>query len=396
MQRPRWLRIVRPWRIPAAIRERQQSELRFRLSSSHFIAIFVVPAVVLVFAFVLAFVAAFLHGTVLPPRAFAGFLFAAIVGSLVYLLPGLVVASQLGKRRARDVSGPVSELSAAAAALANGDLSRRAAIEGKDELAALGSSFNSMAARLQSTLGREASERARAETALSANRELVANVSHELRTPVAVIRAHLEAQADDPAHAVEYSRIALRETERLQRLVDDLFALSRLETGAVSVERSPFDAAAAAREAVASLAEPARRDAGVLVRAADGSSDGAWAIGDRERVVQVLQNFIRNAIRFTPEGGIVVVRARRDGASTELSVADTGRGIAAEDLPHVFERFYRADASRSRTSGGAGLGLAIAKQLVQGMGGTVMAESQPGEGSVFTVSLPAASPPVGP
>ncbi len=394
MRRPRWLRPVRVWRIPAAIRERQRSELRFRLSSSHFIAIFAVPAVVLVFAFVLAFIAAFAHGAVLPPRAFAGFLFAAVVGSLIFLLPGLVVASVLGKRRARDVSGPVTELSDAAAALAEGDLSRRAAVTGADELAALGRSFNSMAARLQGTLHREASERARAEAALSANRELVANVSHELRTPVAVIRAHLEAQTEDPARAVEYSRIALRETDRLQRLVDDLFALSRLETGATTVAQAPFDAAAATREAVASLAEPARREAGVLVRAA-GTPDGPiWAVGDRERVVQVLQNFIRNAVRFTPEGGIVMVDARSEGATAQLIVADTGCGIAPEDLPHVFERFYRADASRSRAGGGAGLGLAIAKQLVEGMGGSVTAESQPGDGSVFTVSLLAAPAPV--
>jgi len=394
MGRPHWPRSVRFWRIPAAFRQRQRSELRFRLSASHFIAIFVVPAVVLVFAFGLAFVAAFAKGTVLPPRAFAGFLFVAFVGSLIFLLPGLIVASVLGKRRARDVSEPVMELSDAAATLADGDLSRRAAVAGEDELAALGRSFNSMASRLQETLLREASERARAEAALSANRELVANVSHELRTPVAVIRAHLEAQTEDPSRAVEYSRIALRETDRLQRLVDDLFALSRLEMGATTVARAPFDAAAAAREAVASLAEPARREAGVLVRAAEAPAGPAWAMGDRERVVQVLQNFIRNAVRFTPEGGIVVVDTRTEGATASLIVADTGCGIAPEDLPHVFERFYRADGSRSRAGGGAGLGLAIAKHLVEGMGGSVKAESQPGEGSVFTVSLAAAPAPV--
>lgn len=387
-----WWRYLGVIPIIRAVRERQERELRFRLTASHFMAIFVVPAVVLVVAFVVAFVAAFAHGTILPPQAFAGFSIAAVVGSLIFLLPGIVVASILGKRRARDIFQPVSELSHAATALAEGDLARRATVEGKDELAALGRSFNSMAGRLEDTLEREAAERARAEAALAANRELVANVSHELRTPVAVIRSHLEAQSDNPAKAAEYGRIALRETKRLQSLVEDLFALSRLEH-ATTLARGPFDAASAAREAVASLEEPARREAGVLVRATEQSVLPAWAIGDRERIVQVLQNFIRNAIRFTPEGGIVLVSAKTVGDCVEVVVADTGPGIGPVDLPRVFERFYRADTSRSRGSGGAGLGLAIAKQLVEAMGGAVSVSSRPGEGAEFTVALPAAVPP---
>lgn len=392
MRPPHWTRYLAVIPLANSLRERQERELRFRLASSHFIAIFVVPAVVMVVVFVVAFSAAMAHGTILPPQAFFGFSMAAIAGSLIFLLPGLVVATVLGRRRARDIFEPVSELSRAASALADGDLASRAAIRGRDELAALGRSFNSMAGRLEQTLEREASERTRAEAALSANRDLVANVSHELRTPVAVIRSHLEAQADDPAHATDYMHIALREMDRLQRLVEDLFALSRLDSGVAAVAREPFDAAGAVREAVASLAEPARRQAGVLVHCAEPLPKCPQALGDRERIVQVLQNFIRNAIRFTPEGGIVVVGMRTAGEGVELVVADTGSGIDPADLPHVFERFYRADSSRSRASGGAGLGLAIARHLVEAMGGTVEAASQPGEGAEFTVRLPAAPP----
>ncbi len=148
----------------------------------------------------------------------------------------------------------------------------------------------------------------------------------------------------------------------------------------------PFDAGAAVREATDSLVEPARRDAAVAVRADVGAGSLA-CVGDPRRIAQVLQNLIRHAIRFTPEGGIVLVGASREGESVALTVRDTGAGIRAEDLPYVFDRFYRADPSRSRSSGGAGLGLAIARDLVQAMHGTLAVESVEGEGSTFTIRL---------
>jgi signal transduction histidine kinase len=391
MRRPEWLRYLLVAPLIGEVRARERRSLGFRLVTSHFIAIFAVPAVVLLVFFAVALGISSARGHFSWPGAFLGLSLAAAIGSLVFLLPGVAVASFMGIRRARAISDPVRELSGAAAALAQGDLSRRANVEGEDELAALGRSFNTMAARLQETLDREASERARAESALSANRDLVANVSHELRTPVSVIRSHLEAQLEHPERGKDYTGIALRETDRLQRLVDDLFALSRLEAGMTRVERAPFDAAAAVREAVASLAEPARREANVMVQAGAPGVCHSWAIGDRERIVQVVQNFIRNAIRFTLEGGIVLAQANERDGHVEIAVSDTGCGIATEDLAHVFERFYRADTSRSRASGGAGLGLAIAKDLVEAMGGTVRVESQWGEGATFIVRLPAAA-----
>ena len=320
-------------------------------------------------------------------RIVTGVSIAAIVGGAIFLIPALIIASILGYERARSISRPVRGLSDAAAAFAEGNLSRRVAANGEDEVAALGRSFNAMADRLQETMTQQAAERTRAESALKANRELVANVSHELRTPVAVIRAHLEAHAEDtPQGQGDYLRIAMKETDRLESLVEDLFQLSRIESGGFVVEERVFDAAAAVREATESLAEPARREASVAVRS-EIPADATACLGDPGRVVQVLQNLIRNAIRFTSEGGIVLVSATPEGDMVALTVRDTGAGIPAEDLPLVFDRFYRGERSRSRTSGGAGLGLAIARELIEAMHGTLTVASVEGEGSVFTILL---------
>ncbi len=313
-----------------------------------------------------------------------------IAGGLLFIflfsIPALPAAAFLGIRRARAISRPIKELARAAGQIAKGDMGVRVQVTGEDEIADLGTSFNQMADRLESSLATEVAARAHAEQLLAANRDLVANVSHELRTPVALIRGHLEALEADPANAEEYTRISLRETDRLERLVNDLFQLVRLENHIVQIDRQTFDAGSAVREAVESLVEPARRTAGITLRAAV-SPDVLFCLGDRARLVQVLQNMIRNAIRFTHEGGIILVGARSDGDRISVFVQDTGIGIAPDDLPHVFDRFYRSEQSRSRSGGGAGLGLAIARQLVEQMGGTLSVSSDIGEGSTFTISL---------
>jgi signal transduction histidine kinase len=310
-----------------------------------------------------------------------GLTIAVLVG-----IPAIPVGLMIGLRRARGIAKPVAETAQAARSIAAGDLTVRVNASGDDEIAELGHSFNKMADRLQVSLETEAEARARAEQLLAANRDLVANVSHELRTPVALVRGHLEALETDPENVDDYVRIALRETDRLERLVNDLFQLSRLESKVVKLERAPFDGAAAAREAQESLAEPARRTAGITMLVEVGEGD-LRCLGDRARLIQVLQNLIRNAIRFTPEGGIILVGADQEGDSVAFTVRDTGIGISPEDLPHVFDRFYRADSSRNRKSGGAGLGLAIAKELIEQMGGTIEVASEQDEGSVFTIRL---------
>jgi signal transduction histidine kinase len=321
--------------------------------------------------------------------------FVALIGLLVLALvgiPAVPIGIITGIRRARAISRPVSALAATADRFARGDLSARVVVKGQDEVASLQHSFNSMAEHLQEALAREAAQRERAEEALDANRELVANVSHELRTPVALVRAHLEALTGDPERGDDYVRIALRETDRLEQLVEDLFALTRLESQGPSLVIEPFDAGSTVREAIESLAEPARREAG-LTLLADVKPGDLTAVGDRTRIVQVIQNLVRNAIRFTPEGGIILAGAAGDGETVSITVRDTGVGIAPEDLPHVFDRFYRVERSRNRGSGGAGLGLAIARQLVESMGGTIAVDSVIDEGTTFTIRLPRGSRP---
>lgn len=308
------------------------------------------------------------------------------VGSMLVFLPGFVVALLFAVRSSGNVSGRVQELSRTAESFAAGHLDERVAVSGEDEVASLAQSFNAMASQLEDTMSRVETERGRAVAALDANRQLVANVSHELRTPVALIRGQLEASAE--ARDDARIQIALRETDRLERLIDDLFELARAEAASLQVEIADFDAAALIEEAVAPLVEPARREASVSV-SVDGPPDAVVARGDRSRLIRVLQNLVRNAVRYTPEGGLVQVRAAQSAGSVTISVSDTGEGIAAEDLPHVFERFYRGDASRNRALGGAGLGLAIAREFVEAMGGTIRADSGP-QGTTVSVMLPAA------
>ena len=307
-------------------------------------------------------------------------------------LPAIPVGIIIGIRRGRAISRPIRDLASVATHFAAGDLTARVApIRGQDEVAGLQREFNKMADRLQSSVTDEAEQRAIAERALTANRDLIANVSHELRTPVALIRAHLEALEAEPESTEAYLRITLRETERLERLVDELFELSRLEANRMELDLAPFDAGAVVRSAVEAVAEPARREAGLTVMASVEPGD-LTCTGDRLRFEQVLLNLVRNAIRYTPEGGIIMVTAGPGARGhVRIAVQDTGIGIPAADLPHVFDRFFRADRSHSRTGGGAGLGLAIAREYVAAMGGTIAVASVEDEGTTFTIELAAAA-----
>lgn len=239
----------------------------------------------------------------------------------------------------------------------------------------------------------------KAERAEQSRRELIVNVSHELRTPAASIRGHVESLllasekaetgAPAPPELRQYLGIVHRETERLGTLVDELLSLARAEAGELRLEIAPVAAGEVVEEVYQTLAPLARRERQVTLvqEVAEGLPP---VLADKQRLRQVLLNLVRNAIQYTPEGGIVSIQVERSGpAHVALCVADTGVGIAPEELERVWERFYRADESRTRASGGFGLGLAIVRDLVQAMGGAVTAESTPGEGSRFRVVLPA-------
>ena len=220
-------------------------------------------------------------------------------------------------------------------------------------------------------------------------RELIANVSHELRTPLTSIKGFAETllagALHDEKHARKFLEIIELEANRLMKLVDDLLDLSRLETKGVTFELRPVDLDGICRGVVERIL-PRAEEAGI--RLSYLGEGPLFVVADSDRVEQVLTNLVDNALKFTPEGGEIRVQARREGTEAVVSVQDTGQGIPPDDLPHIFERFYRADRSRTRGEGGSGLGLAIAKHLVEMQGGRIWATSRLGEGSTFCFSLP--------
>ncbi|MDQ6773743.1 MAG: HAMP domain-containing histidine kinase, partial [Candidatus Dormibacteraeota bacterium] len=235
--------------------------------------------------------------------------------------------------------------------------------------------------------------RRRAEAADRGRRELIVNVSHELRTPIASIQGHAEtlllpeAQRPLDLDRDAYLGVIAGEARRLGGLVDDLLLLARAESGELATRPAAVDLRQVASQVAAALEPLAHAERRVaLVRPAE--PEAAWAWADSDRVAQVLTNLVRNAITHTPEGGAVMVATGDDGRWAWVSVTDTGVGIAADELARVFERFYRADPSRSRDAGGFGLGLAIARDLVEAMGGVIQATSEPGQGTSFRVMLP--------
>jgi two-component system phosphate regulon sensor histidine kinase PhoR len=223
-------------------------------------------------------------------------------------------------------------------------------------------------------------------------RDFVANVSHELKTPLTSISGYAETLlADTPSRETTHQFLAtiLGNARRMQRLVDDLLDLSRIESGRWQPVRTDLDLPAVARESWAALA--ARPEADGVAFELDLTPDAAHLCADLDAVRQVLTNLFDNSLRYTPAGGRIVCRARREGGGVALSVQDTGSGIAHEHLARIFERFYRADPSRSRGEGGTGLGLAIVKHLVEAHGGRVYAESERGRGTTVTCWFPDAA-----
>jgi two-component system phosphate regulon sensor histidine kinase PhoR len=246
-----------------------------------------------------------------------------------------------------------------------------------------------------------AEERAKAERAESSRRTLIVNVSHELRTPIASIRGHVESlliETEDGdlntlSHETlqNYLTIIQQEAERLGVLVDDLLSLARSDADELRLNITSVDAGEVVEEVCQTMALLARRERQItLVRSVHPALPPVLA--DRQRLTQVLLNLSRNAIAYTPEGGIVSITLERfDASRVVIAVADTGIGIPQDELELIFERFHRVDASRTRSSGGFGLGLAIARDLVQAMRGTITVESKPEEGSCFRVFLRIAS-----
>ncbi|HEU5437918.1 MAG TPA: HAMP domain-containing sensor histidine kinase [Ktedonobacterales bacterium] len=325
-------------------------------------------------------------------------LFVVTVILLLVVLPPSALFSYLFARR---TTRRLQSLALATDQLRAGDYDSQVTVRGEDEVAQLQENFNAMAHDLQQAMRDVEAERDRVAGLLAARRQLVASVSHELRTPVATLRGYLEsARTHWDTTSPETLRADLavmeRETVHLQTLIDDLFTLARAEVGKLELRHEPVDILKVARNCVESIAPLAWQRARVEVVCEPAATALPRALADAGRLEQVLQNLLHNALRHTPPGGIVAVSVTAEEVSAErkhravvLRVRDTGAGIPEDELSHIWERFYRTARSRAEADGGTGLGLALVKELVAGMGGSVAVESTLGVGSCFSVRLPA-------
>lgn len=304
--------------------------------------------------------------------AFAEAMRSALAGAtLIAVVTAAVVSFAVAAR----IANPIASLAAAARRIAHGHYAERVREDATDEIGELAESFNEMAGSL------EATERRRM--------QLVGDVAHELRTPLATLDGYLEGLEDGVVIGNDETwRLLRSETARLTRLVNDLSDLWRAEARQVTLHPGPVDAATVCREVAEHLAPLAAPRA---IRLDVAAAQRPMVIADRDRLAQIISNYLANAVRYAPEGSTVTVTAAVAGGRVTISVRDEGPGLAADQLDAVFERFYRVDPSRTRALGGSGIGLAICRALADAMDGRAWAESDgPGRGATFRVELPAA------
>jgi signal transduction histidine kinase len=288
----------------------------------------------------------------------------------------LLVALVLGIFLARTLTRPLRELTAATRAVAEGDLGLTVPVRSRDELGELTASFNQMSVEL--------------DRSTSIRRQMTADIAHELRTPISIILGHADAVHDRVLPPTQETFDIIRdEACRLERLVEDLRTLSRADAGELTLTRRPFPPAALLEDAAAAY-HPLALERGIKVQR-EIAPDLPEVYVDPDRMAQVLGNLLNNALRYTLKGSAVTLAASLLDQEVEIRIQDTGPGIAAEDIQHVFDRFYRADKSRQRDSGGLGLGLAIAKSIVENHGGRIWAESPDDSGTTFLIMLPIAN-----
>lgn len=311
----------------------------------------------------------------MDPRLEAETLFLERIRNLVTIsaAAAAALALLLGVALAQTITRPVRELTAATKAVAGGELGRQVPIQSRDELGELATAFNQMSSDLAH--GQQT------------RRQMTADIAHDLRTPLTVILGYTEALSDGvlPGDSEMFGAMH-QQAQHLSRLIEDLRTLSLADAGQLSLQPQPV----APRELLEQTAAAYGRQAEERGISLSVSADGALPLvrADADRLLQVMGNLVSNALRYTPRGGEVVLAAATRADQVQLRVSDTGPGIAADDLPFVFDRFYRADKARA-ADGASGLGLAIVRSLVEANGGRVAVESAPGAGATFIVSLPA-------
>src|SRR5579863_4121411 len=322
------------------------------------------------------------------PQGFGPNDFLANVNQAI-LLTGLIVALVVivfSMILARRLTRPLVSLTQAAEQMRQGNYARRVDPPGtQDEMGRLATSFNAMA----DTIEADVNELRRQEQMC---RDMIANIAHDMLTPLTAIQGFNEALADDvisqPAQRQETAQLIGRETLRLRRLVVDMQQMTSLESGQAQLELAPLDMHTLVDETLAVI-HPECEQADITVR---NEIDPATppVLADSDRITQVLLNLLDNARRHTPSGGTITLGAIPKEAMLHVWVSDSGSGIASEDLPHIFERFYRVDKSRTGATGGSGLGLSIVKAIITAHGGTISAESTPGKGTRIVFTLPLA------
>jgi two-component system sensor histidine kinase BaeS len=294
----------------------------------------------------------------------------------VAVLVALVAALVVGGLLFRSIVAPLRRLTAASHAIAEGNLSTRASVRGKDEVSRLATSFNQMAESLQ-----------RAE---EARRSQTADIAHELRTPLTVLQGTLEAMLDGVYPADRENLLgALFQVRTLTRLVGDLRLLALADAGRLRLQKVPLDLRTFLQEVVEAHRPQAQRRGVTL--ALETPPALPLVLADRDRMAQVMGNLLSNGLHYVPEGGHVTVRVTDGGREVTVAVADDGSGVSPEDLPHLFERFWRGDPTRRRATGGSGLGLAIARYIVEAHGGRIWAKPTAGGGLTVAFTLRAAA-----
>jgi two-component system, OmpR family, sensor histidine kinase BaeS len=305
------------------------------------------------------------------------------------LLAGLIVAVLviiLSFLFARRLTRPLEALTVAAEQMKQGSYTQRVAVpKTQDELGRLASTFNDMA----NTIEADVKELRHQE---QARRDLTANIAHDLATPLTAIQGFSEALADgvitDTEGRQETAQRIGREVQRLRRLVKDLQQMSSLEAGNAQLDLAPLDMHTLVDETL-NVIQPECEQMGIALQN-EIASETPPVMADSDRITQVLLNLLDNARRHTPKGGSIDIRAYSKDAMLHTQIRDTGVGIDASDLPHIFERFYQANHSRNGATGGSGLGLSIVKAIIMAHGGTIWAESQPGQGTTVIFTLPLA------
>ena len=300
---------------------------------------------------------------------------------------GVVISAALSFIISKPLLQPILGMTKAAEAMAGGDFSRKIDVDSDDEIGILAQTFNDMAFRLMTTL-----EEIKKSEAL--RREFVANVSHELRTPLTSIRSYAETLTDHQdipkEMEIDFLHVILNESDRMTKIVQDLLELSRFDAGSSILTIEEMSLEQSIRDVTDAIALEAKKHGHTVQLMLD--DDIPEIQGDKARLEQVLLNILTNAVKYTPDGGVIDITGGLTADSVWIKIKDNGIGIPAEDLSRIFDRFYRVDKARSRQSGGTGLGLSIAREIVVRHGGNIIIDSAPDDGTTVTVTLPVKGP----